>query len=120
MFANVFRGSKNITYKPVPRPIKRTVRANYVERELDTEFECAECAIRFQVYGIFGYCPGCSCENLQIYDANWTCPFGRREKTVRPMPDWAGGQLAFGRRTVLSGVDTATRWRGEAGPVRRW
>ena len=71
MFKNTFRGSKSITYKPGRPPRKRAVRPQYVEREVDTEFECAECAIRFQVYGIFGYCPGCSCENLQIYDANW-------------------------------------------------
>lgn len=71
MFKNAFRGSKNITYKPGRPPSKRMVRPNYVEREVDTEFECAECSIRFQVYGIFGYCPGCSCENIQIYDANW-------------------------------------------------
>lgn len=71
MFKNAFRGSKNITYKPGSPPRKRTVRPHYVEREVDTEFECAECSIRFQVYGIFGYCPGCSCENMQIYDANW-------------------------------------------------
>jgi hypothetical protein len=71
MFKNSFRGSKNITYKPGPPPRKRIVRPDYVEREVDTEFECAECSIRFQVYGIFGYCPGCNCENLQIYDANW-------------------------------------------------
>lgn len=71
MFNKAFRGSKNITYKPGRPPRKRTVRPHYVERDVDTEFECAECSIRFQVYGIFGYCPGCSCENLQIYDANW-------------------------------------------------
>jgi hypothetical protein len=72
MFKKAFRGSKNMTYKPGRAPRKRTVRPHYVERDVDTEFECAECSIRFQVYGIFGYCPGCSCENLQIYDANWT------------------------------------------------
>ena len=69
---NAFRGSKHITYKPGSTPLKKTILPNYVEREVDTEFQCAECFIRFQVYGIFGYCPGCSCENLQIYDANWT------------------------------------------------
>jgi len=72
MMKNAFRGSKNITYKPGPRLRKRYVRARYVEREVDTEFQCAECSIRFQVYGIFGFCPRCSCENLTIYDANWT------------------------------------------------
>ncbi|MEK7727467.1 MAG: hypothetical protein AAB354_03585 [candidate division KSB1 bacterium] len=71
MMKNAFRGSKNITYKPGPSPRKKTIQPHYEEREVDTEFRCAECSIRFQVYGIFGYCPGCSCENLQIYDANW-------------------------------------------------
>ena len=72
MLKNAFRGSKHITYKPGSTPRKKTIIPSYVEREVDTEFQCAECSIRFQVYGIFGYCPGCSCENLQIYDANWT------------------------------------------------
>jgi DNA-directed RNA polymerase subunit RPC12/RpoP len=71
MLKNVFRGSKSITYRPGPPPRKRTIRRKYVERDVDTEFECAECSTKFQVYGIFGYCPGCSCENLQIYDTNW-------------------------------------------------
>ena len=71
MFANAFRGSMNITYKPGPRPTKHPVVPSYREREVDTELECSECNTQFQVYGIFGYCPGCKCENLQIYDANW-------------------------------------------------
>jgi hypothetical protein len=71
IFKNAFRGSKDVTYKPGRPSTKRIVRPNYVERNVDTEFECAECSIRFQVYGIFGYCPGCSCENMQIYDTNW-------------------------------------------------
>lgn len=71
MFKDAFRGSKNIKYTPGRRRPKRKIRPHYVEREVDTEFECADCKVRFQVYGIFGYCPGCKCENLQIYDANW-------------------------------------------------
>ena len=71
MFKDTFRGSKNITYKPGPLPTKRPVVATYKEREVDTELECSECNTQYQVYGIFGYCPGCKCENLQIYDANW-------------------------------------------------
>ena len=71
MFKNAVRGSENITYKPGPRPTKRPVFPVYEEREVDTELECSECGTQFQVYGIFGYCPGCKCENLQIYDANW-------------------------------------------------
>ena len=72
MFKNTLRGLKNITYKPGRRPAKQPVVPTYKEREVDTEIECFECNTQFQVYGIFGYCPGCKCENLQIYDANWT------------------------------------------------
>ncbi len=60
-----------ISYKP-GRVRKRTVRPHYTERKVDTELECPTCNTRFQVYGIFGYCPGCRDENLRIYDANWT------------------------------------------------
>ena len=42
MFKKAFRGSKNITYKPGRKARKRTVRPHYVERDVDTEFEC-EC-----------------------------------------------------------------------------
>jgi hypothetical protein len=65
------RGSKNITFKPGRIPPKRPVAPTYTERQVDTEFECSQCSVRFQVYGIFGYCPGCRYENLRIYDANW-------------------------------------------------
>jgi len=71
MFKRACRGSRNITYKPGPRPTKRPVIPNYSERKVDTELECPSCGTQFQVYGIFGYCPGCKYENLQIYDANW-------------------------------------------------
>lgn len=71
MLKDAFRGSKAITYKPGSAPRKRPVFARYSERKVDTELQCSECQTRFQVYGIFGFCPGCSCENLQLYDANW-------------------------------------------------
>src|SRR5512135_2736835 len=38
--------------------------------------------------------------------ADIRCPFGRRAKSVRLMPGWAGGPGAFGRRTVRPGGDT--------------
>src|SRR6516165_4261560 len=44
-----------------------------------------------------------------------SCPSGRRVKSVRLVPSWAGGRWAFGWRTVLPGVETARGW-GEAGP----
>ncbi len=69
-----FRGSSGrksgISYKP-GRITKQQVHPLYEEREVDTELRCPTCETRFQVYGIFGYCPGCCAENLSIYDANW-------------------------------------------------
>jgi Zn finger protein HypA/HybF involved in hydrogenase expression len=40
------------------------------ERKVDSELVCPSCSFRFQVYGIFGFCPGCRSENIRIYDAN--------------------------------------------------
>ncbi len=70
MFKNISRGSSVFSYKP-GRNIKRQVHPDYVERKIDTELQCPTCETRFQVYGIFGYCPGCRAENLSIYDADW-------------------------------------------------
>ena len=88
MFKNAFRGSTNITYTPGRQPTKRSITPTYTEREVDTEIECSECTTQFQVYGIFGYCPGCKCENLQIYDANWTiikCGIDRAKDKYRQL-----------------------------------
>lgn len=71
-FKRAAHGSEFLTYKPGPPPRRRSVQPSYAERQVDTELQCADCATRFQVYGIFGYCPGCNCQNLQIYDANRT------------------------------------------------
>lgn len=71
MLKQATRGSKYITYKPGRRPRRRSVRLDYTERQVDTELNCASCETKFQVYGIFGYCPGCNCQNIQIYDANF-------------------------------------------------
>jgi hypothetical protein len=74
MLKNVLNSSSSrkskVTYKP-ERIIKQQVHPRYTEREVDTKLQCSECNTRFQVYGIFGYCPGCCAENLSIYDANW-------------------------------------------------
>lgn len=59
-----------ITYKP-GRIQRKTITPKYKERTVDSELKCPECGTKFQVYGIFGYCPGCRDENLQIYDANF-------------------------------------------------
>jgi DNA-directed RNA polymerase subunit RPC12/RpoP len=58
-----------ITYKSKPYRAK-SVSPRYRERQVDSELVCPTCGFSFQVYGIFGYCPGCRNENLLIYDAN--------------------------------------------------
>lgn len=52
---------------PTPRP---PAPQPPVERSVDSELRCPECGVRFQVDGIFGFCPGCRSENLRLYDAN--------------------------------------------------
>jgi DNA-directed RNA polymerase subunit RPC12/RpoP len=70
-FARQTSGNKYIkfTHKPTNYRAKQ-IHPSYSEHQVDTELACPECKFRFQVYGIFGYCPGCRNENLIIYDAN--------------------------------------------------
>lgn len=60
-----------VTFKHTPiRYRAKPVVATYRDQEVDSELICPSCDTRFQVFGIFGFCPGCSTENLLIYDAN--------------------------------------------------
>ena len=69
--ARRFRGQKHITFKHKPVNYRaRLVTPTYRERKVDSEITCPQCGTRFQVYGIFGYCPGCTSEQTLIYDAN--------------------------------------------------
>ncbi len=58
-----------LSYKPGSFR-KKNVTPNYQERKVDSELTCPSCETAFQVYGVFGYCPGCREENMLIYDAN--------------------------------------------------
>lgn len=69
--AKNFKGNKFVQLKHTPvQYLAKTVLPTYSEPEVDTELCCPECGFRFQVFGIFGFCPGCSTENMLIYDAN--------------------------------------------------
>jgi len=57
------------THKPI-RYRAKPITPRYTEQQVDSELRCPECGFAFQVFGIFGYCPGCRSENLRIYDAN--------------------------------------------------
>lgn len=70
MLKEATRGSKVLTYKPGNTYIPKRVSPKYSEKKVDSEIECSQCKAVFQVYGIFGYCPSCKCDNALIYDTN--------------------------------------------------
>lgn len=72
-----------ISYKPDTIQ-KKKVLPHYKEREVDSELACPSCGIRFQVYGIFGYCPGCKEENMLVYDANFSIIESEIAKSEKP------------------------------------
>ena len=59
----------SVSYKP-GSPYRKKYISPPTEKEVDSEIECSECKAKFQVYGIFGYCPLCKCDNIMIYDTN--------------------------------------------------
>lgn len=69
IFKKASRKKDFIEYKSGKRR-KRHIRPKYKEKTTDSEFICPDCGCNFQVYGVFGYCPGCKKENILIYDAN--------------------------------------------------
>ena len=70
MFKEAGRGNKGLIWKPGNAYIPKAVSPKYLEKKVDSEFECAQCKAIFQIYGIFGYCPSCRCDNALIYDTN--------------------------------------------------
>lgn len=64
------KGNKNvkIDFKPFKYVVRKP--SMQLEKKVDSELICPVCKCRFQVYGIFGFCPGCRTENILIYDAN--------------------------------------------------
>jgi len=49
-----------------PRPIRY-----YREKQLETEVVCDNCALRYAIYGVFGWCPDCGVHNsFQILTKN--------------------------------------------------
>lgn len=70
IFRNAFQGKKGWTFKPGAPTLRKANPRLPKERNVDSELVCPECQARFQVDGIFGYCPGCRAENLRLYDAN--------------------------------------------------
>jgi rRNA maturation endonuclease Nob1 len=64
-------GNSSFKFKVTTQPYReRSISPTYKEHKVDSALTCHECGIRFQVDGIFGFCPKCRAEHLRIYDAN--------------------------------------------------
>lgn len=37
----------------------------YQEKELETKIECSHCSLKYEIYGVFGYCPDCGQHNSE-------------------------------------------------------
>ncbi|QQS28034.1 MAG: hypothetical protein IPM47_14295 [Sphingobacteriales bacterium] len=70
VFKSAFGKSKFIKYTQSLKTIPRTSVNRHLEKSVDTEIECPTCQLKFQIYGIFGYCPSCREESLLIYETN--------------------------------------------------
>jgi len=71
MFGEHSRNSKHLTITRSSSPYRpRKVEPTYSESRVDSELKCPACGFLFQLYGVFGFCPGCNAENMLIYDAN--------------------------------------------------
>jgi len=82
-FGKMARGNKFITFKPGKKtPIKKI--QHHLEKEVDSQIECPSCNTKFQVYGIFGYCPGCREDNILIYEANLQIIINEVESSSNP------------------------------------
>lgn len=69
MFKNLAKKSKSITYKSGKKTNISKPTA-HLEKEVDSEITCPSCETKFQVYGVFGFCPSCKEDNMLIYEAN--------------------------------------------------
>ena len=85
----------SLTFKPGnPVPIH-----HYREEQLETEVICADCTLRYSVYGVFAFCPDCGQHNsLQILDKNI--------ELVAKMVDLAEGmEGAISRGLIENGLE---------------
>jgi len=73
----------NLDFKPSRYRAKK-VFPTYREHKVDSELLCPECSFQFQVFGIFGFCPGCGTENMLVYDANLTIIRHEIDKSDNP------------------------------------
>ncbi|HKX45836.1 MAG TPA: hypothetical protein VJP77_03985 [Planctomycetota bacterium] len=83
-FAHKPRGGFGTGISMKVKPGRQTPIRYYREKQLETEIVCADCTLRYSVYGVFAFCPDCGRHNsLQILDKNL--------EVVRKMLDLATG-----------------------------
>ena len=70
MLGNLARGNKDLKYSPGTNRTSVQPPAHHLETKVDSEIECSRCKTRFQIFGIFGFCPGCKEDNINIYEVN--------------------------------------------------
>ena len=60
-------GNSSFKFKVTTKPYReRSISPTYKEHKVDSALTCHECGIRFQVDGIFGFCPKCRAEHRQL------------------------------------------------------
>jgi hypothetical protein len=65
------KGAFGIGFSMKVKPGRPTPIHYYREKQLETEVVCANCTLRYSVYGVFAFCPDCGQHNsLQILDKN--------------------------------------------------
>jgi hypothetical protein len=65
------KGTFGIGISMKVKPGRPTPIHYYREKQLETEVVCANCTLRYSVYGVFAFCPDCGQHNsLQILDKN--------------------------------------------------
>lgn len=65
------KGAFGIGISMKVKPGRPTPIHYYREQKLETEVACANCTLRYSVYGVFAFCPDCGQHNsLQILDKN--------------------------------------------------
>jgi hypothetical protein len=84
----------------------------YREKQLETEVVCEQCALRYMIYGVFGFCPDCNAHNSpQILNKNLELvekiltfaesqePAVRHMLIANALEDCVSGFDGFGRET---------------------
>jgi hypothetical protein len=75
IFKDAFRSQNarkpgfSVTYKS-NGPYRKKSISSSPERSTDSELVCSSCRARFQVIGLFGFCPCCKEDNIVVYDTN--------------------------------------------------